>query len=258
MDFSTEGLRRQAMAMFATLQILRRTLPVKLTPELNEQGDKVAGPGIQAVRANPVFRQWVKETIAYNKKNTQSPLAIVLYIIPSQCMDNKLRDMETLSSQMMWTPIEGLGKVNVPDSHLPNVVSVVVRVEVFLTQEEDTKRTDLRVLDPDGQLPITDEDWPVVRARLHRETGMTVEALEAMANIVRRNPEAALEVVAPDVDLRKAINLETKVMRSCGKCQKYGYRLGKCGGCKEIYYCSAECQTSDWKEHLVKCKKEKA
>lgn len=36
----------------------------------------------------------------------------------------------------------------------------------------------------------------------------------------------------------------------CGK--RDGLKL--CGGCKDVYYCSGDCQTEDWADHKKKCK----
>jgi hypothetical protein len=45
----------------------------------------------------------------------------------------------------------------------------------------------------------------------------------------------------------------------CSHCNKSqaegkGDAFKKCGGCKQVYYCSAECQKNDWKEHKSACK----
>lgn len=49
-----------------------------------------------------------------------------------------------------------------------------------------------------------------------------------------------------------------KVKYFCMNCSKgeneEGVVLSKCGGCKEISYCSIECQRADWKNHKQLCK----
>lgn len=48
----------------------------------------------------------------------------------------------------------------------------------------------------------------------------------------------------------------TTVTKSCfnNSCQKKGVDLKVCGKCKSAWYCSAECQKSDWKKHKTDCK----
>jgi len=41
--------------------------------------------------------------------------------------------------------------------------------------------------------------------------------------------------------------------RWCDNCKKTCTTL--CSGCKEVYYCSAECQAKDWSKHKLVCKK---
>jgi hypothetical protein len=38
-------------------------------------------------------------------------------------------------------------------------------------------------------------------------------------------------------------------VKTCNSCHKRDKRLSFCGSCKQVYYCSAECQKSDWKQH---------
>jgi tetratricopeptide (TPR) repeat protein len=41
----------------------------------------------------------------------------------------------------------------------------------------------------------------------------------------------------------------------CGKPDKInGVKLRKCGACKQIFYCSVECQEADWVNHKASCK----
>uniref|UniRef100_A0A7S4JL00 MYND-type domain-containing protein n=1 Tax=Paramoeba aestuarina TaxID=180227 RepID=A0A7S4JL00_9EUKA len=61
---------------------------------------------------------------------------------------------------------------------------------------------------------------------------------------------------------------EDRCIRRCNKCDKSEYKSGfglkdgvggadkykLCGRCKQVYYCSVECQKADWKEHKVGCK----
>lgn len=254
MDFSTEGLRRQAMAMFATLLTLRRTLPVKLTDEIRKKAKQIMGPTLYEIRQTPVFCKWIRETIAYNKSRGNNPeLAIILFVLPDQC---RQKDFNNLAAQMMWVPLEGLGEVDVPMNRLEGATSLVVRVEIFLTQEEDTECASMRVMDPEDQLPADEEDWPTIRRRMHQETQVPLDIIDKIVDVIKKDPQGVLDFAIPRVDISQVSNLESKLTRLCGHCKKYGYRLGKCGGCKAVYYCSTECQNSDWKRHRGECKKE--
>lgn len=41
--------------------------------------------------------------------------------------------------------------------------------------------------------------------------------------------------------------------KSCGYCGKVEGTLRKCAGCKNVFYCSKDCQTNGWPEHKVAC-----
>lgn len=262
---SIEYLKRQAMAMFATLQSKRRTLPVKLTDELDQEAERCTGPAVHAVRCNRVFNEWIRDTLRHNRNTvtTHQPLAIVMFLLLNQCKDMAaLKTQETLGSQMMWIPLDGLGKMNLPQQQLlqhQEVSRVYVRVEIFLTQSEDTKRFDMCVLDPDAQIPATERDLTALQRRMHEQTGVPMEALQQLTEIIRRNPEAVLDELSTYTDMQRAMAMDVESMRVCSVCKKYGYNLGKCSGCKDtagsVYYCGRECQKADWKTHKVKCGK---
>jgi hypothetical protein len=50
----------------------------------------------------------------------------------------------------------------------------------------------------------------------------------------------------------------TKIKYFCMHCEKpdkiKGVALSKCSACKQVYYCSKECQRAGWKEHKEPCK----
>lgn len=46
---------------------------------------------------------------------------------------------------------------------------------------------------------------------------------------------------------------ELEVKIRCMTCHIYGQKLKKCGRCRSVYYCSAECQKTNWKEHKKIC-----
>lgn len=55
-------------------------------------------------------------------------------------------------------------------------------------------------------------------------------------------------------ELKKTIGKEN-LKGICHGCNKGTYLniLKKCGTCKDVSYCSRECQKADWKEHKPKC-----
>ncbi|KAI1085187.1 hypothetical protein F5B20DRAFT_589950 [Whalleya microplaca] len=56
---------------------------------------------------------------------------------------------------------------------------------------------------------------------------------------------------------RPTIRASKGECRSCGKREtEEGGELLSCGRCKEVKYCSRECQKNDWKLHKLACKKE--
>lgn len=40
---------------------------------------------------------------------------------------------------------------------------------------------------------------------------------------------------------------------SCGYCKKKGVGFKRCSRCQSVYYCSVQCQSSDWLEHMSRC-----
>lgn len=266
---SSDDLKRQAMAMFATLQSKRGALPARLTDELNKEAQRYTNAAAHAIRCNRVFNTWVMDTLRHNKRridgsvdNTSpDPLAIIVFLLLDQCKNlATLKALETLGSQMMWVPQSGLGKIHLQEQQPrilqhPEVGRIYVRVEIFLTQAEDTQRFDMCVLDPETQIPATERDVVTIQRRIHALTGVPMEALQTLTDAIRRNPEAVLDELALHGDMRRAISMDADAMRVCSGCKKYGYNLGKCSGCKQAHYCGQECQKADWKTHKVKCGK---
>jgi len=64
--------------------------------------------------------------------------------------------------------------------------------------------------------------------------------------------------IADDLIPTTLATTTTKMALSCTVCEKGDTEsapLKKCGKCKEIYYCSAECQKQDWPAHRRYCGK---
>lgn len=233
MDFSIEGLSQQAMVAFATLQGLIPLLPAKLTPEVEASIDSL--PFIEAIRKNRVFADWIMQILAYNNnKSRGNTMGMVLYVCPFQLAT--LAELETLSSQMMIVSTKDIERITLPEMQLKGAAHVIVRLELFLTQNDDTKRLDMRVYDPAGKIEMTPKDIKTASRRLGRE----IQKLAATEKSSRSS-----------IDIS---NLEAKIMRVCANCKKYGVGLGKCSGCMQVYYCTEECQKIDWKKgHRTVC-----
>jgi len=43
------------------------------------------------------------------------------------------------------------------------------------------------------------------------------------------------------------------ITKICALCSKEGTGFPKCGRCKDVYYCSRQCQQKDWKVHKDNC-----
>ena len=58
--------------------------------------------------------------------------------------------------------------------------------------------------------------------------------------------------------LSQGIEAEVLGVKSCGHCGATEGTLQVCGGCKNIYFCSRECQRSAWGQHKEQCEAMKA
>src|SRR5262249_25618406 len=46
---------------------------------------------------------------------------------------------------------------------------------------------------------------------------------------------------------------DTPPLRKCERCGKEGPNFPRCGRCKEVYYCSQDCQKKHWTQHKADC-----
>ncbi|MBA2369838.1 MAG: tetratricopeptide repeat protein [Candidatus Protochlamydia sp.] len=57
---------------------------------------------------------------------------------------------------------------------------------------------------------------------------------------------------APKSPLQNTLNLHEKCANT--SCKNLPVNLSRCGGCKQVYYCSQDCQRQEWKAHKAACK----
>ena len=70
-------------------------------------------------------------------------------------------------------------------------------------------------------------------------------------------PSRLLSLLAntPDDIVRVILEFMGARLELCNKCDLEGKTIQKCSGCKQVLYCSRECQRRDWKAHKGACKK---
>jgi hypothetical protein len=255
MDLTPEGLRTRALTVFGITQTKRVGLPRKKTPFVVAQGEAIYKRINSNLVDHPFIKHCVRNLLVYNKarKNPKEHLGLFLVLFPDQC---ERLDESVLKAQCMCIPEEGLGNLrlaNIPDNML-DTPRILMRVEIYLTQEEDTNTWDLRILDPDYYIGH-DDDVDNLQRRLVKEAGIPKELLEEMRQLATDHPEECKAWLQSHGDESKSNNALMTFMRSCEVCKKFGFTLPKCSGCKSVYYCSTECQNTDWKKHKIICGK---
>lgn len=83
-----------------------------------------------------------------------------------------------------------------------------------------------------------------------RQAAQDLVAVAVTAGVTSEQRDAALR----DGSLCAAFLISPKDSSKCGyvSCQKSGTQL--CSGCRQVFYCSKECQSASWKAHKAKCK----
>lgn len=255
MNLTPEGLRQQAITVFGITQTKRVGLPPRKTAEVVAQGEAIYKSINSNLVDHPFIKRCVRDLLAYNKarENAKEHLGLFLVLFPDQC---GCLDESVLKAQSMCIPEEGLTELRLPKipEHMMTIPRVLMRVEIYLTRDEDTNTWDLRILDPDCYIE-DDNDVDNLQRRLAKKAGLPKELLEEMRQLATDHPEECKAWLETHNDDRKSNNALIALMRSCQVCKKFGFSLPKCSGCKNVYYCSKECQNSDWKEHKIICGK---
>jgi hypothetical protein len=253
MDLSSKGLRTQALRVFGCLNAKGPSLPLELTEQVKANGEKAYNSVNLYLNDLPFLKQYVSSLIAYNKGKTNKSERLGLFVVlfVDQCNDNGLLDENVLRAQTMCSPEEAFHNLRLPflPPHMENVPAVLVRVEIYLTQQGDTNTWDYRALDPDSYITHRD-DMDSFQRRIAKETGIPKELLQKLRTCIAETHPGQFD--DPEIQ-REANNRIMTMMRSCQICKKFGMTLSKCSGCKKVYYCSTNCQTIDWRQHKKVC-----
>lgn len=151
-DFSKEALHRRATAVFATVVMLRRGLPRKLTPDLFRRGlDFTENISKSGLGKNKLMFDAL--CAASDRK-----LGICVYVSLNQCeTPEKLQTLESLGSQISFLTHEQLAQMPRDRNTQPQPFSepfmmqlpkVWLRLEVLLTCIDDSSVCEFYVLDP--------------------------------------------------------------------------------------------------------------
>lgn len=261
MDFSPEGLRNRATAVFATLTVKRKGLPRRLTPELERRGHELSAMAMRGLGKNKAFLKCVCD--AFDHK--EDGLALWVFLMPSQCaLGTELAKVESLDSQIMFVTSETLASLTRnPDTvptemkpHLVHVPKVWVRLEVMLTMQEDCNISEFFVLDPRAELYNGLEDLETMRRRFRKQTNIPNETLDAILHACKHCSLEDLDAITnrfatpSEIQDAYATNLRGCAAPGCGK---YGVTMRKCSGCRAVYYCDQQCQLAHWPTHKGTC-----
>lgn len=97
------------------------------------------------------------------------------------------------------------------------------------------------------------QSYLVKQRRIRPDEDVTLGVLDSLTEadmskaVVMASLAAGPEFFAPK-DQRHPCN-------ACGKTEQMLGDYQHCGGCKDVFYCSPECQKSDWSKHKKSCKK---
>lgn len=89
-----------------------------------------------------------------------------------------------------------------------------------------------------GNIPKTPEFSHILPSAIYKSVQTTVLCSSVCRNIYIKA-------------MRKCEDLQ--IMAICTTCGKNQKKMDKCSRCRDVYYCSKECQKSDWKSHKITC-----
>jgi len=255
MDLSSKGLKKRARTLNGIVQKKRSVLPKTCTPLIDEQSNRAYEHVNSHLNNLPFMKKCIQSILEHNKKHMSEEKCLALFVVLFLDQCNPLKD-EYLHGQTMGVFKQSLGNVRIPPlpSHMQGVSSITVRIELYLTSQDDTHSWDYLAFDP-SSFTSHEDDMDTVQRRLHRDLGIPKELIHQARSIVESDPEACVNWIRNSdvVGTQDTTNALISLMRSCNVCKKFGLSLPKCSGCKKVYYCSKECQNSDWKTHKEIC-----
>ena len=80
-----------------------------------------------------------------------------------------------------------------------------------------------------------------------------VQALHRCIAEVEQKCDAELSATETHRRLIATIKRRYAKRKTCACCGQMGWKLPKCGGCKQVAYCSRECQEAHWPSHRQDC-----
>ena len=130
----------------------------------------------------------------------------------------------------------------------------VICLEILYSSNNDTVQTELVVCKtPENfQAPSMRAMVKVINPRLAKELDRTDKWGE-FEEILSSADTSALSLKDEATSLEYSVKLG-KSIRTCVVCGVTAIDMKKCGRCKNVHYCGAECQTKDWKTHKNFCK----
>lgn len=216
-----EGFQQQAMALFAWQQVVRPTLPAKLTSKRKRRGNRACAKAGAAMMSNPHVRQCMWEALLYNMTRSEFSgytARVYCFCTLAQYDAGTLATLEAVKTQVAVCPE--------PKATLPNNRGLVwARFEMLLTQADDVVYTDYHVRNVDVSAPKMEPyrlQWEKLQEQMKPKPDVSTTALWALVR--------------------------------CAACDKYSMDHRRCSGCHTVYYCDAACQNNHWPEHKTHCK----
>lgn len=185
-----------------------------------------------------ILRLLVFEALRFSKRVQQTMLSSA-----SKTFD--VIEISLLNAQMQCADVPFLNSVA---SHSADGLRTLVQLRIAAANDKIPAH-DIYALQYTLQQMFTALCAPNLMLCVHDSTSATVPAASA--------PFAGDRQLLHMMSSRDAADAEAQQPKRCGNpacTNPKKATLLKCSACKGIYYCSAECQKSDWRRHKVVCK----